>query len=139
MTRYLRILPYVLLLGAAGLPVWAQATAESVTVAGRVLDSEGRPLPDARISIFPMDTATSGPVPWAITDSAGRYRLIMPPYRGRIRFCAVKESAGYADTHGLLFSSESDSMPIVSVDPGVSCSSGHQPGRSAWDSGGNRG
>jgi hypothetical protein len=112
---------------AAGLVplVWAQLLAHQVpnqtptgwaTVRGRVLDSGGRPVTGAKISAFPMDAAVSGGMPrQPVTDQEGRYRLTLPAYPGRTRLCAVKESAGYPDTQGLLFASETDSMPEVSL------------------------
>lgn len=97
--------------GAQGRESWA-------TVKGRVIDSEGQPVANSRISIFPMDTATSGPPPpSATTDYDGRYSVSLPPYQGRTRLCAVKESAGYPDTQGLVFTSGNDNMPIVELVP----------------------
>lgn len=49
----------------------------------------------------------------------GRYKLSIPAYPGRVRLCAVKESAGYPDTQGLLFSSPTDNMPEVSLTAGA--------------------
>jgi hypothetical protein len=92
--------------------VISQTSATDVTVTGRVVDSDGRPVDGARISIFPMDQAISGSLPQAFTDRDGRYTLVIPPFSGRTRFCAVKESAGYPDTQGLLFKSETSYMPI---------------------------
>jgi len=107
--------------------MWAQLLAQKVpkekpagwaTVSGRVLDSEGRAVTGARISAFPLDAAVSGGMPrQPVTDREGRYRFTLPAYPGRTRLCAVKESAGYPDTQGLLFASETDSMPEVSLPP----------------------
>ena len=90
------------------------------TVTGRVLDQDGRPVVGARIKVFPLDVAIGGPVPEPpLTDSEGRYHLSTPAYQGRTRLCAIKESAGYPDTNGLLFSSVDDNMPEVSLTPGA--------------------
>jgi Carboxypeptidase regulatory-like domain len=88
------------------------------TVTGHVSDTEGKPVGDAKISVFPMDVAVSGPMPSSRTDKNGRYRLLTPAFSGKTRLCAVKESAGYPDTQGLLFSSEKDVMPEISLVPG---------------------
>ena len=88
------------------------------TVTGRVLDSEGKPVADARVTAFPMDTSVSGGLPREpITDAEGQYRFVLPAYPGKTRLCAVKESAGYPDTQGLLFSSGTDNMLEVSLLP----------------------
>lgn len=93
--------------GAATPPGW-------VVVTGRVIDARGRPVADARVSAFPLDVAISGGMPnQPITNQEGRYRLMIPPYPGRTRLCAIKESAGYPDTQGLLFSSPTDAMPEI--------------------------
>jgi hypothetical protein len=119
MNRYLR------LLGSTILPLvlvsWTivQTPAGWATITGRVLDSDGRPVPGAKISVFPMDVAVTGGMPrQPITDEEGRYRLVSPAFPGKTRLCAVKESAGYPDTQGLLFTSGGDSMPEVSLVPG---------------------
>ena len=53
-------------------PGWA-------TVTGRVLDSDGKPVAGAEISIFPLDAAASGAAPRRpMTDDKGRYRLVSP-------------------------------------------------------------
>lgn len=125
MTRSCLSLIAVLLHAAAATFVWPQssgvtAPANWATVTGRVIDSEGHPLAGAKVSIFPLDVAVSGGMPrQPVTDHDGRYRLLTPAYPGKIRLCAVKETAGYPDTQGLLFSSPRDSMPVVSVAPGA--------------------
>lgn len=96
----------------------AQVAAASATIKGRVLDFDGRPVAGASISVFPMDNATSGNVPTAITDPEGRYSLTLPPYQGRTRVCAVKEAAGYPDAQDLVFTSVKDILPIVNLVPG---------------------
>lgn len=90
----------------------SQTSTSSVTVTGRVVDSDEKPIGGARISVFPMDQAISGNLPQAFTDQDGRYTLTVPPFSGRTRFCAIKEAAGYPDTQGLLFKSETGFMPI---------------------------
>jgi hypothetical protein len=108
-----------LLLFARSTQILGQAPTSSATLSGRVFDSDGNPLPGAKISVFPMDVAISGPMPGgAVTDEKGEYKLMMPAYPGRVRLCAVKESAGYPDTQGLLFASGKESMPEVTLRPG---------------------
>jgi hypothetical protein len=101
--------------------LWSQSAVlpkDWATVTGQVLDSENRPVPQARISAFPLDVAVEGPVPRGPrTDREGRYKLSIPAYPGRTRLCAIKETAGYPDTQGLLFSSLNDSMPVISLRP----------------------
>jgi hypothetical protein len=101
------------------LPLSAQGRFENATVTGRVVDRNDRPVEGAQISIFPMDVPVSGSLPSAVTGPDGRYTLSSPPYRGRTRFCAVKENAGYPDSQGLLFTSDNDNMPEVSLAPGA--------------------
>jgi len=91
----------------------------SATISGRVLDFESHSVAGAKISVFPMDVGTSGPMPSATTDLDGRYSLILPPYPGRTRLCAIKESAGYPNTQSTMFVSGKDSRPIVSLTPGA--------------------
>jgi hypothetical protein len=100
--------------------VFGQAAAERAAVSGRVFEADGHPLANAKISAFPMDVAISGSLPgMAITDEQGRYELVLPAYPGRTRLGAIKESAGYPDTQGLLFASGKESMPVVTLQPGV--------------------
>ena len=91
---------------------------ESAIVSGHVFDSEGRGLPGAKIVVFPLEVSLSGPLPFAMTDETGRYRLISPPF-GKTRLCAVKESAGYPDVNGLLFFSGKEQRPIVNLTKGA--------------------
>lgn len=125
MTRLCFSLIAVLLQGIAAPLMWPQSSPVSApsnwaTITGRVIDSEGHAVAGAKVSIFPLDVAVSGGMPrQPITDQDGRYRFSMPAYPGRTRLCAVKESAGYPDTQGLLFSSPNDSMQVVSVTPGA--------------------
>lgn len=108
-----------LLLFAGSTEILGQAPTSSATLTGRVFESDGSPLPGAKISVFPMDVAISGAMPsGAITDEKGEYKLMIPAYPGRVRLCAVKESAGYPDTQGLLFASGKESMPEVKLSPG---------------------
>jgi hypothetical protein len=120
MKRDLRPAGWLLLIvmGLA-LMAWGQAPVGWATITGRVLDSEGRPVPAATISVFPMDVAVSGGMPGTTTDQEGRYRLHLPAYPGKTRLSARKESVGYPDTQGLLFASGKESMPEVKLTPGV--------------------
>jgi Carboxypeptidase regulatory-like domain len=95
----------------------AQQSNQVAIVSGRVLDAQGLPVPDAKISIFPM-AAVSGGMPSATTDRDGRYRLVSPPF-GDTWFSAVKETAGYPDTNALLFAPEVDDRPKVFLGPGT--------------------
>lgn len=96
-----------------------QAPGHWATIAGRVLSFDGKPVAGARVTLFPMDVAMSGIMPKeSVTDLEGRYRLSTPAFPGRIRLGAVKESAGYPDTQGLLFVSKEDNLPIISLAPG---------------------
>lgn len=123
MTRAMTICQTVVLL----LPIsmFGQSSHPSVprnwaTVTGSVVDQQGQPVAGAKVSAMPLDVAVEGPVPAPpITDSNGRFRLSTPAYSGRTRLAAIKESAGYPDTQGLLFSSPNDSMPEVSLLPGA--------------------
>ena len=99
-------------------PAWPQRSAESATITGHVVDSENRPVEGATISIFPMEMGISGKLPTAITDLDGRYKLVSQPF-GKTRFSAAKESAGYPDTQGLLFSSGKENMPEEYLTPGA--------------------
>jgi protocatechuate 3,4-dioxygenase beta subunit len=65
-----------------------------------------------------MDVGSSGGLPSAVTDREGRYRLTSAAFPGRRRLCAAKESAGYPNTHGLLFVSGKENMPEVSLTAG---------------------
>lgn len=119
MSKYVRLLTVMgLTLGVLPL-TWSQIPTDWATVTGRVLDSDGRPVSGARISIFPLDISLSGGMPnQPTTDSDGKYRLVSPAYPGRTRLSAVKESAGYPDIQDLLFVSPTDvPMPVVSLTP----------------------
>lgn len=96
----------------------AQVSSELALVQGQVLDINGQPVPSARIVVFPMDVAISGPLPSAITDKDGKFRMLSRPY-GRTRFCAVKESAGYPNTQALLFVSGKEKMPELTLAAGA--------------------
>lgn len=92
------------------------------TVTGQVLDSENRPVSYAKISVFPMDVAISGPLPGTTTDKEGHYQLLSPPFPGRTRLGAVKPEAGYPDTQGSLFLSgneSNESMPELFLISGI--------------------
>jgi hypothetical protein len=104
---------------SGGWTAWSQSPSDNATINGRVVDLENHPVSGARISIFPMDQAISGNLPGAVTDADGKYTLISPPFVGRTLFCAVKESVGYPDTTGLLFSSGQESMPEQHLSPGA--------------------
>ena len=102
-----------------GGPLNAQWNSAVAKVHGRVLDDQGNPVQGARISVFALDLSGSVPTPpEPYTDKEGRYKLLLPAYPGRTRFCAVKEGDGYPDKQGLLFQSAEDDMPIVSLVPG---------------------
>jgi carboxypeptidase family protein len=119
MRAYLRLAGFLgLLISALVTVTRAQIPPEWATVTGQVLDSQGLPVPGAKISVFPMDVGVSGGMPGATTDDEGRYRLVSPAYPGRTRLCAVKESAGYPDTQSLLFVSGNDTLPEVSLPAG---------------------
>jgi hypothetical protein len=119
MSKYLDLVCSVMLL--MGPFTLAQSRSDEVpkdwaTVTGQVLDSDGRPLAAAKISAFPLDAAMSGAIPrQPVTDQNGRFSYDLPAYPGRTRFCAIKESAGYPDTQGLLFASPGENMPEVSL------------------------
>ena len=123
MNKY-RVISMIFLIHAFALLMWTQAAPQQLpsdwaTITGQVLDSDGHPVSGATISFFPLDVAISGPLPKGpITDQNGRYRLKLPAFHGRTRLCAVKESAGYPDTQGLLFVSGKENMPEVSLVPG---------------------
>jgi Carboxypeptidase regulatory-like domain len=111
----------VVVLLAVGTAAVAQAPSDWVTVTGTVVDSENRPAEAAKITVFPMEVAISGGLPYATTDAEGKFRLSSPAF-GRTRFCAVKEAAGYPDTQLLLFVSATqiaDTMPEVLLTPGA--------------------
>jgi hypothetical protein len=95
----------------------SQSSAENATITGHVLDPDNRPVKGAKVSILPMEAGISGSLASAVTDSSGGYKLVAPPL-GRTRFCASKESAGYPDTQGLLFTSGKESMPEEYLSPG---------------------
>jgi hypothetical protein len=97
------------------LPLLAQGPGDWAAIEGRVLDSQNRPISEARISVLPMD-GFSGTLPTAQTNKDGKYRLNSPPL-GRTRLCAVKESEGYPDTQDLLFASGQEVMPEVNLTP----------------------
>jgi len=101
-----------------GCPIWAQNSSDNAVITGQVLDAASMPVSGATISIFPMETGISGGLPWAVTDTRGRYRLVSPAF-GKTRFCAVKESAGFPNTQGLLFGSGKENMPIEDLTPGA--------------------
>jgi Carboxypeptidase regulatory-like domain len=76
-------------------------------------------LAGAKISAFPLDAAISGGIArQPVTDQNGKFRYVLPAYPGRTRLCAIKESAGYPDTQGLLFASPGENIPEVSLVPG---------------------
>ena len=93
----------------------AQVPANWATVTGQVLDFDNRPVVGARIVVLPLDSAVSGGMPGTTTDSEGRYRLASPPFPGRTRLCAVKESAGYPNTQYLLFTSANGNRVEVNL------------------------
>jgi len=112
------LLTFVSLYTAQDVP--QQSPTDWATIVGQVLDPNGRPVAQAKITYFPLDVAISGPLPsGAITDQNGHYRLKLPAFHGRTRLCAVKESAGYPDTQGLLFVSGKENMPEISLTPGA--------------------
>lgn len=125
MIRRNRGLSAILLHGLLLSVMWPQSPAQDAPadwtiVTGRVIDFKGQPVAGAKVSVFPLDLAVSGGMPRRpITDSGGRYRLSTPAFPGRTRLSAVKETAGYPDTQGLLFSSQNDNMPEVSLAPGA--------------------
>jgi hypothetical protein len=84
-------------------------------VTGQVLDSQGKPVTQASISLFPA-AAFSGGLPYAATDQDGRYHLVSPPF-GKAWLCAVKPTAGYPDTNSLLFAPEVDDRPEIFLAP----------------------
>src|SRR5271170_2590914 len=65
----------------------AQDSIGSSFVTGHVYDSSGKPLANATVDLFPLERSTSGPIPWAVTDKDGAYRLITPAF-GKTRICA---------------------------------------------------
>lgn len=100
---------------AAALSLCAQGQQSGMAVvSGRVIDVDGNPVSGARIALIPLDGGFSGSPPSAFTDEFGKYRLITPPM-GRIRLCAVKESAGYPNVQYTLFSTGTEERPIVTV------------------------
>lgn len=115
MKRTMKILISLLAI-SFGLTVMSGQSQESAVVTGKVLDTQGNPVAGARISIFPT-AAGSGGLPFAVTDQNGNYHLVSPPF-GETFLCAVKESAGYPDTNGLLFSRQEDDRPKVTLSPG---------------------
>jgi len=94
-----------------------QSSDGSAIVEGRVLDTQGQPVPGARISMA-IFAGHSGPMPSAATDKDGHYRLVSPPY-GKAWLCAVKESAGYPDINATIFVPPvpEDSRPEVDLTP----------------------
>ena len=86
MRKYAHLLIGVsLLLGLTPL-MRSQTRADWATVTGQVLDSDGRPVPGATISFFPLDIGMSGGMPrQPITDQDGKYRPVSPAYPGRTR------------------------------------------------------
>lgn len=110
---------FLLIVTAATL-VMAQVSSDWATITGEVLSADGKPVAGASVTLFPMDVGVSGIMPQQpLTDSQGRYRLSTPAFPGRVRLGAVKESAGYPDTQGLLFASKQDHLPLISLSPGA--------------------
>jgi hypothetical protein len=89
-----------------------------VSLAGRVYESDGRPLAGARVFLFPLEAAVSGPLPGAVSGEDGSYRLTSPAF-GKTRISASLERLGYPDTFYKIFSSPADHFPEVILAPGV--------------------
>jgi len=117
MNRYLRLTNCAVLLILGWLSTTQAQTPPSdwATITGQVLDAQGQPVSGAKIAIFPAGSISGG-LPVATTGKDGRYRLVSPPY-GKAWLSAVKESAGYPDVNGLLFSSKGESRPEVFLAP----------------------
>jgi 5-hydroxyisourate hydrolase-like protein (transthyretin family) len=113
-THWSRLFSWLLVSVSVALPIIGQDSQWNVTVTGRVVDAQGKPVAGAKIEVFPLEVGISGPLPSAITDKNGEYRFVSPAF-GKTRLCAVKEEAGYPNTQGLLFVSGKDSRPVVNL------------------------
>lgn len=96
------------------MPLYAQNEEKWGSVSGHVYTAEGKPLADARIEVFPLQSAVAGPLPAAISDSDGAYHLASPAL-GLTRICARREDLGYPKTQYKLFSSGTESFPEVQL------------------------
>ncbi len=72
------------------------------SIRGRVVDSEGRPLPWANISISPAGRDPQGTVinsvwAWAYTDSAGEYSVKNLPAGDYLAFCNIWQEQNYGE------------------------------------------
>ena len=100
------------------LPLFAQESAKRARVSGHVYDAAGNPLARAQVSVFPLETAFSGGLPGAITDSSGFYTFDTPAY-GKTRILVIKEDAGYPNTMSAIFAPDVEALPEVSLAPGA--------------------
>jgi hypothetical protein len=96
----------------------AQSGQERVSLAGHVYDNQGKGLGGARIFLFPLEAAVGGPLPVAISNEDGSYRLTSPAF-GKTRICASLERLGYPDTFNKVFSSPADHFPELVLSPGA--------------------
>lgn len=64
-----------------------------------------------------FEISTSGPMPWAVTDMSGVYRLITPAF-GKTRICVQLVGLGYPDTIGAVFASGTETWPEINLTPG---------------------
>lgn len=100
------------------IPAFAQENAKNARVSGHVYDAAGNPLVRAQVRVFPLETAFSGGLAGAITDSNGFYTFDTPAY-GKTRILVIKEEAGYPNTMGAIFAPDVETLPEVSLTPGA--------------------
>jgi hypothetical protein len=99
-------------------PYQLQGQLGTAHISGHVFDSNNAPIAGAKVRIFPLEVAWSGPMPISITDDHGSYHLDLPAV-GKSKVLAIKESAGYPDTSMKICTSGDEHEPVVSLLPGV--------------------
>ena len=91
-----------------------EGTNEGSTIRGHVYDHSGKPVSDANIVLFPLETVISGPRLLVRTSAQGAYAL-QAPALGKTRILAEKEGDGFPDPTGSLFTSENEKYTEVAL------------------------
>jgi hypothetical protein len=90
----------------------AQRQLGTAHISGRVWNANNEPVLEARVRIFPLEVAWSGPMPISVTDEQGFYHLDLPAI-GKSRVLVIKETAGYPDTSIKICASGQEHEPEV--------------------------
>jgi hypothetical protein len=109
-----------LIVGAGLIRLSAFGQSAPVMIQGRVLDSLGQGLSGMTVEAVPDNLNTSR-LPASVTDRDGKYS-ISSQVAGKLRLLAFKESAGYPNTLGVLFTTGSEHFPLIETTGGQTLS-----------------